>query len=344
MQFKEELYNEIIDYMPIAIIVTDLNGEVVLINKHFTKIFGYVLNEIPIVKKWAILAYPDDDYRNKVMLEWAEDVKKAANSIDVAPKVFEIACKDGSKLQVEISFKIVNDKVITRLFDLTEYLKNELELKKVEQQLLHTIEQKDLFLREIHHRVKNNLQIVISLIKMQAYAARNTEGQKYIQATALRVETMGLLHEKLFEADDISKIDMNIFLRSIIAQVEKYQDTKQKHITFDVTIKDIYFNMETAIPCSLLINEIITNSVMHAFPEASSGRIVISIEQKEDEYLLEVYDDGIGIPADVNREIGASMGLRLIEMLAKQLHASMQVEKQNGTKYDFAFMGMLSKD
>jgi len=227
---------------------------------------------------------------------------------------------------------IIGDEIVFNgiFLDITVEKTAELEIKK-------SLVEKETLLQEIHHRVKNNLQVVSSIIKMESFFIKNEEVKSILNNTSARVEAMGLLHNKLYKTKDFTRIDMNDYIASIIEQLKSVYSFNFSNIKIKLEIDKIFFNIETAMPCGLIINEVITNSMKYAFPKNSNGEIGIVINENNGLFTMKIYDTGIGIPENVSFDKNSRLGLQLVFMLTKQFQGTVSIERNNGTVFIITF-------
>jgi PAS domain S-box-containing protein len=198
--------------------------------------------------------------------------------------------------------------------------------------------EKDVLLKEIHHRVKNNLQIISSLLFFEEQQLKDKYLKGRINNYRARLKSMAIVHENLYKYNRFSEVDINIYVHDLCAFLSQNYDLSKKEITFEQNINDIYLDISIAVPIGLLMNEIITNSLIHAFPEGKSGKISISLDHAEGlNYHLSIHDDGVGLPEDFDITKIESLGFRLIKILIKQIAATIKIESDKGTKIDIMF-------
>ena len=205
-----------------------------------------------------------------------------------------------------------------------------------------SLKEKELLLREIHHRVKNNMQVISSLLSLQTDQIRDSQYAEIFNDTKNRVKTMSLVHEKLYMSKDLASIDFRDYIKDLAESLFSAYKTTARNITFNIEVEDVSLNVDTAIPCGLLINELLSNSLKHAFPGGRKGKINISLEKTlaEDKtvYDLVVSDDGIGIPDGIDIRETSSLGLPLVNTLAeRQLRGTLELDRTKGTKFHIRF-------
>lgn len=200
-----------------------------------------------------------------------------------------------------------------------------------------SLKEKEHLLKEIHHRVKNNMQIISSLLNLQA---QNTDDEKFlmmIRESKNRIFSMALIHEMLYVTKNISQINVSQYITKLSQSVYQSFSIGDYAIDFDYDIDEtIFFEPDNMIPIGLIINEIVSNSMKYAFPE-KRGSISIRFYKKDDDYFLQVKDNGIGIPENFDYTKAKSLGMQLIHILADQLGAKLSVDSKNGTKYELCF-------
>ncbi len=198
--------------------------------------------------------------------------------------------------------------------------------------------EKEILLREIHHRVKNNMQILTSLLRLQARRANSTQLRTVLQESESRIRSMGLLHEKLYQSESVSTIDMNGYLRSLTNELIRVNTPAGKKREVRLNVNSIHLGMDTALPCGLIVTELVSNALKYAFPDHPEGIIYVSISQEQTgEYSLVVWDNGIGIPPGVDITKTESLGMRLVTMLTDQLNGKSTHANNQGTRWEIKF-------
>ncbi|MEC4816155.1 MAG: PAS domain S-box protein, partial [Scytonema sp. PMC 1069.18] len=204
--------------------------------------------------------------------------------------------------------------------------------KQTMEQLERSLEEKETLLKEIHHRVKNNLQIISSLLRMQSRRARDEVTMMLFQESQNRVQSMALIHEHLYQSPEISQIDFGEYIRSLTDNLFRCYGISQKDILLNIETNGIKLTLDTAIPCGLLINELVSNSLKYAFPKKKCGKIVVRlVSVTENTIILTVSDNGIGIPETLDWKNTNSLGLRIVHNLTRQLKGNINLERNNGT-------------
>jgi len=220
----------------------------------------------------------------------------------------------------------------------TEDLHKEIEERKKAEELVRaSLKEKELLLREIHHRVKNNMQIVTSLLNLQAQKATDDRSMEMIKDSENRVRSMALVHENLDESNDFSRIDFRLYINSLLEYLLGAYGVGSDAIRTRVEINDIFLELNAAIPCAQIINELVTNSIKYAFPGGRKGEISIELSKNGAGYVLTISDDGVGIPSQYNIGSATSLGLQLTGALASQLKGTIVLDRSSGTRFTLRF-------
>jgi len=215
------------------------------------------------------------------------------------------------------------------------------ERKKTQAQIAASLREKEILLKEIHHRVKNNLQVVSSLLFLQTRFVEDETVLKVLQESRSRVRTMAMIHEKLYRSDDFARIDFLEYLRTLTAELVSTYNRSEQSVAVRTEGDEVLLTINVAVPCGLIVNELVANALQHAFPpdrEITAGdKISISLKRREDTVELMVCDNGTGLPPDVDLENTGSLGMQLVLMLTRQLRGEMTVEREHGTKFILTF-------
>jgi PAS domain S-box-containing protein len=202
-----------------------------------------------------------------------------------------------------------------------------------EKKLQASYDEKVMLLKEIHHRVKNNLQIIASLLNLQSRYIRDESTLAAIRESQNRVKAMALVHEKLYRSEDIAHISLHDYIRFLGTGLFQFYDAKARGIQFTLEIHDINVDIDAAIPLGLILNELISNSLKYAFPEGRNGEIAISVNKEGHTMTVVFRDTGIGIPADLDWKNTPSLGLRLVNTLVDQMNGTVELDRSSGTQF-----------
>jgi two-component sensor histidine kinase/tetratricopeptide (TPR) repeat protein len=213
------------------------------------------------------------------------------------------------------------------------------ELEKFSKQINESLVEKSLLLKEIHHRVKNNLQIIISLLGIEAKEGKTKNITEFLEVSETRIQTIALIHQSLYENEQLNRINFKHYLEQLVSYLKAALSMEAENISIQIEVKNIFLNIETSIPLALIINELLTNTFKYAYPNQKRGKVKITIEQiSEYEFKLIYFDNGIGF--DENQETIQSFGMNLVKMLTKQLKGNLVKARTKGTKYSLMFQNI----
>jgi PAS domain S-box-containing protein len=228
-------------------------------------------------------------------------------------------------------------RVAERTTDITDEnanLMSEIRIRlDAERQLEKTVGEKEVLLREVHHRVKNNLQIIISVLNLQSRYIKDEITLAAFRESQNRVRAMALVHEKLYQSADVKNIDFGNYIRFLGKNLFQFFGMTGKGVTLSMDIQDIFLAIDTAIPVGLMINELISNSLKYAFPEERSGEISLAIHRQDHTLTILIKDNGIGIPMGFDWRNAESLGLRLVVTLVEQLDGTIELDRRAGTTF-----------
>lgn len=200
-----------------------------------------------------------------------------------------------------------------------------------------SIQEKNVLLKEIHHRVKNNLQIISSLLNLQSRYIEDEKAYEVFKESQNRVKSMAMVHEKLYQTGNFAELSVAEYLEGLIENIYSSYGVNIDRIKMEINAENIFLDINTAIPCFLLINEVITNCIKHAFPDGRSGTIIIDFKKLNDKHIIRIQDDGIGLPDDFNINQTNTLGMQLITSLTSQLDGELEVTSNNGAEFKVTF-------
>lgn len=213
--------------------------------------------------------------------------------------------------------------------DITDRTQAEEEIKK-------TLEEKNILFQEIHHRVKNNMQIISSLLSLQSSYIKDDKTLNILKESQMRIRAMALVHEKLYQSESLGNINFADYIQNILSEIEGSYFTSAL-VKTKTNIEDVYLDINTAIPCGLIINELISNVLKHAFKNRKEGHIKLDFSKKGENFELVVQDDGIGLPPEIDLINSNTLGLQLVGALVDQLNGTINISRKNGTQFTIKF-------
>jgi two-component sensor histidine kinase/HAMP domain-containing protein len=212
------------------------------------------------------------------------------------------------------------------------------ERKRVEEKITASLKEKEVLLKEIHHRVKNNLQVVSSMLKIQSGYSKDKKTADLFRESQNRVRSIALIHEMLYRSKNLSKIDFSEYIRPITTHLMRSYGVDPGRITLNIDVEDVFLDLDDAIPCALIINELFSNSLKHAFPESGKGDVYIHLYRGGDrKFTLLIGDDGVGLPEGMDLKKIDSLGLQLVDALVDQLGGTIAFEDKTGTTFRITF-------
>ncbi|TET41497.1 MAG: hypothetical protein E3J66_05270 [Dehalococcoidia bacterium] len=213
------------------------------------------------------------------------------------------------------------------------------ERKRAEERIKASLEEKEVLLQEIHQRVKNNLQVISSLLKLQSRDIKDERYAEMFNESQNRIGAMALIHEKLYQAEDLARIDFGGYIKSLVRGLSSVYRAEAGRIVLRTEVEDIRLGVNYAMPCGLIINELVSNSLKHAFPKGKKGEITVAMQPLgENEVELVVSDNGISIPENLDFRNTESLGLQLVTILAEdQLEGQIELDRTEGTKVRIKF-------
>jgi len=210
--------------------------------------------------------------------------------------------------------------------------------KQAEEKIKASLKEKEVLLKEIHHRVKNNLQIISSLLKLQSSYIKDQQALEMFKDSQSRIRSMALIHEKLYQSQDLSKVNFAEYIANLAANLFRSYTINSTAINLSMNVDDVFLEIDIAVPCGLILNELISNSLKYAFPDERKGKIQIDLSlDKEREVTLIVKDDGIGLPKDFDFHNTKTLGLQLVDNLVEQLEGTIELNGNGRTECKITF-------
>jgi PAS domain S-box-containing protein len=324
---------------PTGMLLTDSSGRITFANQHIEKVFGYSRDELIGMQLERLIPERDPVDRANADERFDSGVQIPLGAVR---DLYGLR-KDGSEVPIEVGLNPLDTSagtfVLSSVVDVTERRRSMQELQARGKDLMASIKERDVLLQEIHHRVKNNLQVISSLINMQARKLPEGIAREVLRECKSRIEAIALIHEKLYQSRDYSRVPFSDYVRSLAQSVVNAADIKG--ISLDVRAEDIQLAVDQAIPCGLIFNELITNSLKHAFVGRTGGSIAVQFKRADDRMLvLSVSDDGVGMPASPSQPVVRSLGLQLISTLTDQLGGHFEIKTDAGTAVVVTFPSM----
>jgi two-component sensor histidine kinase len=249
----------------------------------------------------------------------------------------ENLCKDGSIIPVEVKVTLLRD-AIGQPYGLLGITRDIAERKQAEALLKSSLKEKEILLQEIHHRVKNNLQIISSLLELQANNIENKQAIAAFQDSQARIRSMAIIHEKLYRSEALAQVDLAEYIQELTVSLCRSYMAKKHEIDLNIEVERLFLDIDTAVPCGLILNELVSNSLKHAFPDGQDGKIWVRLHTTDSGQIrMSVGDNGVGFPAGFDARPTSSLGLQLVNTLVGQLNGLLKIERVPTTLISITF-------
>lgn len=325
---SEELFRKLFLKAPGAMVMIDPENRVQKVNKSFEELFGYAEEELlgqdidtiivgdekdQIVPRMPDKGFQEDKFFTDI-IRYTKEGEQLNMLLGAIPVYLDGEAIAGFGIYVDIT-----------------------EQKKYEEQLQQSLEEKQVLLEEIHHRVKNNLAIISGMLQLQAFEAENEQVRNALNNGQLRIQSIGIVHELLYQSENFINISFEDYINKLIKTIRKTLSFDHQHIEVAVDTGDVLLDINQAIPSAILINELVTNAYKHAFDEMQSGIIEIKLRESEGTITIIIRDNGKGLPEGFSVEEHTSIGINLIDTLTKQLEGDLSYKSERGTEFRVEF-------
>ena len=319
---------------------------------------GYLDNIIQSMREMLIVADPElkirhvnpaactelqckqDDLENKTLrdLFGPEEFSEQDNLPEILAPGIECLVQDvhGTLIPVHCSAAKMND----AKGELDGYVcvaSNISRQKEAERQLVDSLKEKELLLKEVHHRVKNNLQVISSLLNLQARELHDPGMARLFLESQGRIRSMALIHEQLYRSSDLARIDFAAYVQDLVRHLEQGLSNETVPVCFRLDIRPLPLSLDLAIPCGMILNELVSNAQKHAFPPGQTGEICVVFDSDSKGYFLTVADNGVGIQNGIDSTDASSLGLKVVQALIRQIRGKLDVRREQGTNFTIRF-------
>lgn len=329
----EERFRRVVEYAPGAMVMVDGKGRVMLVNEQTELLFGYGRDELMTMTVEDLV--PERFRERHPAYREGFVAHPQPRPMGIGRDLYGRR-KDGSEFPVEIGLNPIDTEegpmVLAAIVDITERRRNQ-------QRLENALREKTVLLNEVHHRVKNNLQVISSLLNLQARHLEDTAARAILNESQNRVKAMALTHQLLYERKDFSHVDLGEYLERLGKLLLGTYRAGNARIGLHVQCpaEPIALDLERAIPCGLIVNELVTNAFKHGFPEDRSGEVRVELQQEDALIKLSVTDNGVGLPSDFDMDAVQSLGLQLVPLLTDQLQGELTVSAGPPTCFELKF-------
>ena len=325
---SEERYRTAIECSNDAITISQGDFRVYA-NQKFLEMFGYERLDEVIGQPIYPVIHPDERDR-------MAEIDRRRQGGEPAPSRYEFkgVKKDGSSIYVEVSVAGITYRGEPATLN---YLRDITERRLAEEQIKTSLKEKEVLLKEVHHRVKNNLQVVSSLLFLQSQTVKDEETRRILEESRNRVKSMAFIHKQLYQSTNVAQIDFSPYVRNLARNLLDSYRTNGKGITLDVHVEDVFLALDTAIPCGLIINELVSNALKHAFLNGAEGHITVDLHRMAGKNVLIVSDNGVGLPGEIDVLNAETLGLQLVSALAMQIEGRLELIRDKGTVFKITF-------
>ncbi len=328
----EAKFRGLLESAPDGIVVVDRSGCIVIVNNQTERIFGYSRENL--IGRSIEFLVPDRYKDVHVAHRDGYVANPKARPMGASGMSLTGRKRDGTEFPLEISLSPIETEEGTLV---SAAIRDISERKLVEDKLRSSLREKEVLLKEIHHRVKNNLQIVSSMLNLQMGQTKDPEARELFQESQSRVHSIALFHEKLYQSKDLARVDIAEYLKGLSTGLFATYGIHPDQVVLSARIDDIPMGVDAAISCGLIVNELLSNALKHAFPEGRRGEVRIELHDEGPQVMLEVTDNGIGFPRALDFQSQNTLGLRLVRILAEQLRGTIELDRREGTRFVVRF-------
>ena len=325
---SEALFRQVVECAPNAIVVIDSEGRIEMVNAVAEVLFGFDRTEL--LGQPVEMLVPERFRHGHPTMRAGYFATPRSRPMGAGRDLYGLR-KDGSEVPIEIGLNPITTEegplVLSAIVDISDR-------KHKEEHIRAALEEKDLLLAEIHHRVKNNLQVIYSLLGLQSASIGDETALGMLRESQNRVLSMALIHQTLYQSKNFADVDFGMFFDSLIPALITSYGIDSDRIGVSVEASDIRLPIGAAIPCGLIVNELVSNAFKHAFPDDRSGTITIRMGAGgEDRVALAVIDDGIGLPDGIDMQNIPTLGLQMVTLLTDQLGGEISVQAREPTEF-----------
>lgn len=328
----QQIFRELLEAAPDAMVLVNQEGKIVFVNSQTETLFGHSKNEL--LGSDLEMLIPKRFHADHVSHRTGYSKKPAVRRMGSALELFGQK-KSGEEFPVEVSLSPLVTPSGTLIISA---IRDNSVKKLAEDRIRASLHEKEVLLKEVHHRVKNNLQVINSILNLQADTIADEKVRDIFNDTRARIRSIALVHERLYQTKDLSNIDFGEYVDGLVSDLFRAFGIEGGRISYSLEIKYSSIPIDKTVNCGLIINEIISNSLKYAFPDNRVGNIEIKLEKDEKNFIhLWVGDDGIGLPSGFDYRKTDSLGLKLVNGLSSEIGGKIDVETKMGTKFHIMF-------
>jgi PAS domain S-box-containing protein len=322
----EDRYRQIVEAAPNAMVMINASGLIELVNAQAERVFGYPRVEMLGQQVEMLVPVRFRHHHPGQRESFFTDLQ--SRPMGAGRDLYGLR-KDGSEFPVEIGLNPIAAEhgvmVLSAIVDITDRKQKELRIQAA-------LKEKEILLGEVHHRVKNNLQIIHSLLELQSANITDRLALELLRDSRNRVRSMAQIHQTLYQSKDFAEIDFSHFLDTLVPSLVASYAMTAGLVAVDIAAEPVILPIDSAIPCGLIVNELVSNALKHAFPDGRTGEIRIALSLRDhNDVVLSVSDDGVGVPGHVDIAGGTTLGLQLVTMLSDQLGGGFALQRSDPT-------------
>ncbi|MGB9936994.1 MAG: histidine kinase dimerization/phosphoacceptor domain -containing protein [Methanobacterium sp.] len=324
--------DKIVATMSNFLLLLDTDKNIMNINQATKDLLGY--NDSELIGKPVDIIFTNKKEKNEL---FNKDNRNSMQNGFITNKETHFKTKDGNIIPVFLSISLIQSED-NQIIGIVCIGSDIIDITHAKDKINASLEEKELLLKEVHHRVKNNLQIISSLLNLQSGYIKDEKDLELFKDSQSRVKSMAFIHEQLYQSSNFTSIHFSDYIQNLVTYLIHYYVLDPSIIKLKLDVENVTLDLNTAIPCGLIINELVTNSLKHAFPNGKCGKICIEMRSfNENKYELIVADNGNGFPEEFNFENTETLGLQLVTSLVNQLDGTIKLDKNNGTGFKIIF-------
>jgi PAS domain S-box-containing protein len=331
VQERGRLLASIFESIQDGISILDLDYRIIRVNPAMEKWYAHAM---PLIGKKCFEAY---QLRDQVCA-----VCPTRQTLETGQAVYVVVPKVGTGGEVAgwmdlYSFPLIDQRT-GQMRGVIEYARDITERKNAEDRLQASLREKEVLLREIHHRVKNNMQIISSLLNLQSRHIQDPAVLEVFKESQRRIRSMALIHERLYQSADLSRIEFSQYLDNLTHRLFHSYQVDPDRIRLNLLTEEVFLNVNTAIPCGLIVNELVSNALKHAFPDGRRGQVAVELHRSQGgEFLLRIKDDGVGFPTTLDFRRTETLGMQIVVTLVDQIDGAIEMDVSAGTDFQIRF-------